>query len=311
MSGGKSYTDVLPSLNLAAEFGGSTFLRFGAAKVVARPDMEAMRAGFGSVSVATSGPKVGTPSASGGNPELEPWRATSFDLSLEKYFGKRSYVAVAAFEKKLQSTIYNQTDYAYNFAGLPNIGTAKSTIGEYTRPANGSGGTIQGGELSVALDGGLLHSSLDGFGLVGSFSDTHSNIPGQKTKNGERDLNKPMEGLSGQVTSLTAYYEKNGFQARIAQRYRSKFVAEVRATWIDTSLASIEAERITDMQIGYSFEKGAYKGLSILLQVNNLTNTPYRTMLGDDSGTANPIRMMPERYYTYGRQFLLGVTYKM
>jgi hypothetical protein len=34
-------------------------------------------------------------------------------------------------------------------------------------------------------------------------------------------------------------------------------------------------------------------------------------MLGDDSGTASPIRMMPERYYTYGRQFLLGVTYKM
>ena len=310
-SGGAGYTDVLPSLNLAGELGANTYLRFGAAKVVARPDMEAMRAGFGSISVATSGPKLGTPSASGGNPALEPWRATALDLSLEKYIGKRSYVSVAAFQKKLQSTIYNQTDYAYNFAGLPNIGTATTTVGEYSRPANGQGGNIQGTEMSAALDAGLLSPSLDGFGVIASVSNTHSNIPGQKTKNGERDLSKPLEGLSGTVTSLVGYYEKNGFQARIAQRYRSQFVAEVRATWIDTSLASIEAERITDMQVGYSFEQGTYKGLSILLQVNNLTNTPYRTMLGDDSGTASPIRMMPERYYTYGRQYLLGITYKM
>jgi iron complex outermembrane receptor protein len=310
-SGGASYTDVLPSLNLAGDLGSNTVLRFGAAKVVARPDMEAMRAGMGGISVATSGAKIGMPSASGGNPQLEPWRATSLDLSLEKYIGKRSYVSAAVFQKRLQSTIYNQTDYAYNFAGLPNIGTATTTIGEYSRPANGEGGIIQGTEVSLALDAGLMHDSLDGFGLIGSISNTRSDIPGQKNKNGTRDLAKPLEGLSGKVTSLTAYYEKNGFQARIAQRYRSQYVAEVRATWIDTSLATIEEERITDVQVGYSFEKGTYKGLSVLLQVNNLTDTPYRTMLGDDSTGSPPLRLMPEKYHTYGRQILLGVTYKM
>jgi iron complex outermembrane receptor protein len=86
-------------------------------------------------------------------------------------------------------------------------------------------------------------------------------------------------------------------------------VSEVRATWIDTSLATIEEETLTDLQFGYSFETGAYKGLSILLQVNNLNDTPYRTMLNDDS--VDPLkRLMPEKYHTYGRQTLLGVTYK-
>jgi iron complex outermembrane receptor protein len=308
-TGGKDYTDILPSLNLAADVAANTMVRFGAAQVAARPDMEAMRAGMGSVSIATTGAKAGMPSASGGNPELEPWRATALDLSVEKYFGKRSYVAAAVFQKRLHSTIYSQTDYAYNFAGLPNLGAATTSIGEYSRPANGTGGMIQGTEFSVALDGALLSPMLDGFGIIGSLSNTRSDVPGQKNKNGTRDLTKPMEGLSGQVRSLTAYYEKNGFQARIAQRYRSQFVSEVRATWIDTSLATIEEETLTDLQFGYSFETGAFKGLSILLQVNNLNDTPYRTMLNDDS--VDPIkRLMPEKYHTYGRQTLLGVTYK-
>ena len=310
MTGGTTYTDVLPSLNLAGDLGSNTMVRVGAAQVLARPDMEAMRAGFGSVSVIKEGPKLGTPTVSGGNPQLEPWRATALDVSVEKYFGKRSYIAAAAFHKTLKSTIYNQTDYAYNFTGLPNIETAKTVTGEFSRPANGEGGVVRGTELSVSLDGALLHPSLDGFGVVASMSDTSSNVAGQKSKNGERDLNKPMEGLSGKVTSLTAYYEKHGFQARIAQRFRSQFVAEVRGTWIDTSLSSIESERITDMQVGYSFETGSMKGLSILLQVNNLTDTPYMTRLNDDS--VDPIkRMMPEKYHTYGRQYLIGLTYKM
>jgi hypothetical protein len=34
-------------------------------------------------------------------------------------------------------------------------------------------------------------------------------------------------------------------------------------------------------------------------------------MLGDDSTGSPPLRLMPEKYHTYGRQILLGVTYKM
>ena len=141
-------------------------------------------------------------------------------------------------------------------------------------------------------------------------SDTDSNLPGT-ANNGTRSPARSLEGLSGKVTSLVAYYEKNGFQVRWAQRYRSTFVASVRGVWIDNSLAAIEAERITDLQFGYSFESGAMKGLSVLFQVNNLNDTPYRTSLADDSSTSTPLRMMPERYYTYGRKYLLGVSYKL
>ncbi len=310
MSFDKSYTDTLPSLNLAAEITKTTYLRLGAAKVLARPNLEDMRSGF-SASVATSGASLGKWSGSGGNPFLEPWRANAYDVSIEQYLGKRSYVSAAVFQKKLKNSIYVET-FDFDFGGFPNSTgvTPVSNIGTLTAPVNGKGGKIKGLELAAALDGGLITPALDGLGIIASYSDTDSNLPGT-ANNGQRSPDRSLEGLSGKVTSLVAYYEKNGFQVRWAQRYRSAFVASVRGVWIDNSLAAIEAERITDLQLGYSFESGAMKGLSVLFQVNNLNDTPYRTSLADDSSTSTPLRMMPERYYTYGRKYLLGVSYKL
>ena len=58
-------------------------VRFGAAKTLARPRIDDMRAS------ASAGVDTTTHqwSGNGGNPLLEPWRAKSVDLSVEKYFG--------------------------------------------------------------------------------------------------------------------------------------------------------------------------------------------------------------------------------
>ncbi len=44
-----------------------------------------------------------------------------------------------------------------------------------------------------------------------------------------------------------------------------------------------------DAQIGYTFpDSSALKGLGVLLQVNNLTDSPYRTRLGLDTAAPTP-----------------------
>lgn len=310
MQFGKSYTDVLPSLNLVGELGQGTLLRFGLAKEMARPNVDDMRAGFTAAVSTNDQVPNGFWSGSGGNPFLEPWRARSTDLSLEKYFGKRSYVGLAGFYKKLKSSIYVD-DFLFDFTGFPNSSdkTPDTPIGHLSAPVNGKGGHISGYELSGALEGGLLSPTLDGFGVVASYSHTTSDLPGT-ANDGKADLKRPLEGLSGNVYSLQFYYEQYGWQFRVATRYRAKFVAEVRGVWIDKSLAAIDAEHITDLQVGYSWDSGALKGLSLLLQVNNMGNTPYKTSIADDSSSATPLRMMPERYIEYGRRYLLGATYK-
>jgi iron complex outermembrane receptor protein len=305
IAGGKSYTDVLPSLNLAAEMRPDLIARFGAAQTVARPRMEDMRAGFKGISL---DPVTGYWSASGGNPGLEPWRADSVDLSLEKYLGKRSYVAGAVFHKHLKNFIYNQT-IPYDFTGFPSPTGQPPVNGNYQgvldAPTNGNGGMVAGTELSASLDAGLFSKTLDGLGLIVSVSRTRSNLhEGNNTDNA-------LEGLSGTVSNMTVYYERSGFSARISGRHRSAFESATRGVFYSPTTSKIEAETVVDAQIGYTFESGPLKGLGLLFQVTNLTDEPYRTRVSSSTPTVVPKSTLPERYTTYGRQYLFGVNYKL
>ena len=122
VSGGATYSDVLPSLNLVVDLQQDLLLRFGLGKTMARPRMDDMRAGADQPALAEilSNPGFGTWSANGGgNPEIKPWRAKSVDLSLEKYFQQRSYVAIGGFLKKLDTFIYERTT-TRDFSGFTN-----------------------------------------------------------------------------------------------------------------------------------------------------------------------------------------------
>ncbi len=186
--GGATYNDVLPSLNLVFELRQDLILRFGLGKTMARPRMDDMRAGIDqpALTAITQGSTIGKWSANGGGrPDLKPWRADSVDLSLEKYFKKRSYVAVAGFLKKLHTFIYERT-IAFDFTGFPNYNSALTpgcgpsepgcnpNIGTFSSQNNGSGGKVYGVEFSTSLDGSLFSPALDGIGLILSESNTRN-----------------------------------------------------------------------------------------------------------------------------------------
>ncbi len=298
-TGGTSYTDVLPSLNLIGDLGKQTLMRLGIAKQVARPNLADMRAGTTASVSDVDHQWYG----SGGNQELKPWRANAFDLSLEKYFSKSSYAAVAGFYKQITSGIITK-DVQYDFSHFTNPSAIKpiSNLGTMTTPTNTNGGFVKGLELSGSLGGELLSNSLDGFGLLGSYSSTSSNLPGTDATGAA--TNTTLDGLSGDVWGLTAYYEKSGFQARIAQRYRSGFDA-TRHNAFKYVVDTIRPEKITDFQIGYEMQSGQFKGLGVLFQVNNMFNTPYVTTQTVDGITAL------KEFHQYGRQMLLGLSYKL
>lgn len=302
-SGGTSYTDVLPNLNLAADLTANTKLRFGFAKVMARPNMEDMRAGFAGINVSTTEPHLW--SANGGNPKLEPWRADATDLSLEHYIDKRSYVAFAAFHRNIKNFVYSQA-IDFDFTGFPNptAFTPYSNIGTLSTQSNGKGGMIAGTEVSGVLDGSLIAKSLDGIGVQLGFSKTRSSL------HEGNDLTKPLDGMSGIVSNFTVYYERDNFSARVGSRHRSPFVTTVRGTFGENVPSMISSETVLDAQFGYSFESGPFKGLSLTLQVNNLTDEPYRTRVGVSTGSVDPTATLPERYTSYGRQVLIGGSYK-
>ena len=321
-TGGASYSNVLPSLNLVADLPRNTIVRFGLAETSARPNIIDMRAGTSTpVLEIKPGPDQGKWStAYAGNPELKPWRAASIDLSVEKYFGKRSYVSLAAYRKNLLSYITYGVSARDN-SGLPIPAAAPAGIvvqkfGPVFQPLNGNGGKVEGQEFAASFEGALLTKWLDGFGVVVSTTKIRSSIADQKVDQNSGKIiageKTSLNGLSGRSTNTTFYYENDGFSARVSQRYRSAFTATTRDIFLRSTSRSQGTDKVLDLQFGYNFnDAGTFKGLSLLLQVNNLKDAPttsYKTPGNAD--VPDPTQLIPNYTYQFGRQILAGLNYK-
>jgi TonB-dependent receptor len=309
---GKEYDDVLPMLNFAFMLPGDQAVRVGLARELARARMDQLK-GSNEIGYASS---TGEPGGSGGTPLLDPWRANAFDLSYEKYLGSGAYLSAAAFYKDLKTYIYNQTDVNYDFSELlaalpPDYfpdGVVPATTGKFTRPLNGKGGNLKGIELATSLTGDLIGDAFSGFGMILSYAHTESSItiedpPGNNFVTGNNLGTIPLPGLSEDVWSATLYYESAGFSARVGTRSRSKYIGEVTNFANDRALKYVKGDQITDAQIGYEFGPGRLQGLSILFQVNNLTDEPYIAYAVTET--------RQQDFQEYGRQILLGVNYRL
>jgi iron complex outermembrane recepter protein len=310
---GKTYNDVLPSANLAFGFPSNQKLRVGLARELVRARMDQLDVSY-DYSFSTGGNF--TPSATGGNAKLAPWRANAFDLSYEKYFENKAILSAAVFYKKLVSYIYDISQN-YDFTALngaaspfyscgnpPVLGSCKDVpSGQFTTPQNGTGGRVDGVELAFSVPGELFWDALEGFGASGSISQTASSIaiPGQVA--GSPAQNIALPGLSKTVWQATVYYERAGFSARLATTYRSNYIGEITDFAGDRALEYVRHEQISAFQTGYDFQQGLLKGFGVVFQVDNLTNTPFI----DYAAVQSRVR----DYETYGRVFFLGARYKL
>ncbi len=304
LSGDASYTHYLPSMNLSFRFPADQVLRVAAGKQMMRPRMDEMRA---SSNITYNGTREspngvdGTFERSSGNPLLEPTEANAYDLSYEKYFGgNRGYVSVAYFYKDLKTYIYDG-DVPFDIRDTPvpidEFPPGLDPIGWSRQPINGEGGTIEGLELAISIPFDLLWAPLEGFGIQGHYSDTTSEIQPEGPGNPQ-----PLPGLSKYVSNATIYYERYGFSARASRRTRSRFVGEVQGFGGDRTLNQFDGEAVVDAQVGYTFQSGPLQDLSIMLQVNNITDEPFRRI--------NNFSEQPAEFTEYGRTYLLGVNYR-
>ena len=318
-SGGDNQSQFLPSLNLALGMAHEQYVRFAAAKQMARPRMDWMRASY-DVGISTTGcqgndvpdpPNVAQWCGGGGNPQLKPWLANAYDLSYEMYFtadsGAKGYVSAAYFFKQLTSYVF-EASVPHDFAGepVPPIAPGQilgptypaSTLGYLKQPYNGEGGLLRGLELTVSVPFEILWAPLEGFGIQATYSDTDSTItpfgPGST---------QALPGLSRYVSNTTLYYERAGFSIRYSSRTRSKFVGETRGFGGDNGFISFNGEKVQDAQINYNFTDGMFKGLALYLNMSNIGDEPFTSADSTDSSAR------PRAYFEYGRTTLLGFSY--
>ncbi len=314
VTGGATYTDVAPSMNLNFTVADQTFIRFSVARQIARPRMFDMRAsrGFGfDPAKATSTSLANSPwSGDGGNPALRPWKSDSIDLAVDKYFkDNKGYVSFALFTKKLLTYIYEQ-GILQDFSGYPITGSVSPSLrqGTVTSPYNGNGGSVKGAEFTLSLPSELLSPDIKGFGMVFGGAYTASSVKPW----GPNGPDSPISGLSRKVANITFYYERKGFSARISEWYRSEYRAYITNFGAPNfkgdvnpggGFATAQAEKNLSAQISYALQSGPAKGMTFFLQAYNLNDSPLKTFNNGD-----PRQVI--NFQKYGASYSLGASYK-
>jgi iron complex outermembrane recepter protein len=307
----RNYTDVLPSFNFVLDLTDTQKVRFGAARVVSPTDLYQLGEG-NSYNFTRSTTRVqpnGTVggfffvNGNAGNPNLDPYRASQFNLSYENYFAPGALVAVAPFYKQVDSFVEIQNIPTFvkdDFGG---------TTGNITEPVNAGQGRIYGLEFSTqyAFDSSIA-PWLTGLGVAANYTYSQSQTNSQTTSF-SHDAGIP--GVALNAATGTVYYERYGFSARTSYSWRSKSVNDslVGATFPIPDAQAKSGELIgqvyqapygqLDAQVGYDFNKH----VGVFLSAQNLTNSAQHTYLQWQN--------LPFTYDDSGSRYFLGVKGKL
>lgn len=211
-------TDFLPSVVAKFTFDNGLIARFGYAKVLSYPSTASLNNGvaLNNDAVFQGGVQTQPGSGNGGSPDLNPYKATQFDASLEYYFGNEALISVGAFYKDVGSFVvstltperYNNIDYVIR------------------RATNGENGKVKGIEILYQQPFTFLPAPFDGFGALATYSYIDSKTP-IKDSNGH---SVTFPGLSKNNINLVAYYEKGPINFRVAYNWRDAYFVTLNGT---------------------------------------------------------------------------------
>ena len=306
-----TYNDVLPALNVVAEFTKDFQVRASAAKVMSRAGLGSLNPGS-SVSIAGNNKSVTT-----GNPGLDPIRGKAYDLGAEWYFAKESLLSAAVFYKKIDSFVETSKTLT-NFAasGLPTsqavaaCAAAKSDAATcldswtISVPVNTPGGDIKGAEVSYQQPFSFLPGWLSSFGTIVNYTYVSSTIKYVDTNSvpqagvPQQYVENTLINLSKNAANATLYYDNGTWSARVSGSYRSPYLTSVPGG----NLNDVEGTKQT-INIDFASSWNITEQLQVTLEGLNLTNQFQYQYVDSVANRMN-------YYHQQGRDFLLGARYK-
>lgn len=315
-----SYQDVLPSLNLAWDVAENVVLRFGAAKTMARPTLAYL-------SPSVSGGPTGyfddgrVFSINLGNPKLDPFRSTNYDLSAEWYFAEGALLSAAVFYKDIESYVQRTRllstwgDMGYSLDLLP-AGFSADTLFNVQSYYNTPGGPLKGYELTYQQPFTFLPGIWSKFGIQLNYTHVESSIKYMFSTAANSNASvtttftdNDLVNLSPNSYNATLYYDDGSFSARVSTSYRDGYIGEILSrenVWdldgnqlTTADVTGKHSVRNVDFNMSYRLSKK----LSLTFEAINLLDTPDRRYV--DSSL-----QLADRYTVTGRQYYLGARYK-
>jgi TonB-dependent receptor len=276
VSAGNSFTDVLPSLNLAFDVREDFKIRGAVYKAIARPNMEEMRSGR--TFTAQSGEAVSVPaalaSASGGNPALEPLRSWNYDLSFEWYPDPYTLVSVAPYYKELKAAFTVSTNNTNPETVL--VDGVGYTVNVAQLANSPQKSWLRGFEINAQHSFRELPGLLQGLGTQLSYSHAQSNynFPDPSAVDPAHPLDlftnpAGIVGLSRYIYNATVYWSNERLEVRTAYRYRSLYFKPVEPTG-SAANRYVDNGGFLDASIRYNI----IRNTDVMAQVTNITNQP-------------------------------------
>ncbi len=287
------YGNNLPSANLALSLQDDLILRFGAAKVMSRPSLGNLTPG---VTVSVSG---SSRTVTSGNPLLDPYKATTFDTSLEWYFGERSLLSGALFYKDISSYV-QQLKYteAFKDSGLPPsllVGTGASPDDDFnfSVPLNAPAGKLKGYEVNYQQGFTFLPGFLSYFGTQLNYTHVQSNLDYLNTS-GAVLITAPLVGLSPNSYNATLYWDNTVFSARVSLAHRDGYLTTVPGR-NNNDVEGTKGTSNVDMSASWNYNSWLSFSFSAI-NLTNEANDQYVGAVGDRSVV----------YTKTGREYYVG-----
>ncbi|WP_068544447.1 TonB-dependent receptor [Thalassotalea crassostreae] len=265
------YEEVLPSMNLKLEVREDVDVRLSLSKTITRPELNKIGVDVGYNTRPTQGGFFG---ASGGNPYLEPYTATNFDIAANWYVNESSYLGITYMHKDIEDFIVTAEK--------------ETVISGYdfleTRPFNLDDASISSVEVATNIVFDFLPGAFSGLGVQMNYTFVDDDDAFVETDS----YSFGIDGLSD-TGNFILFYEYQAVQVRASYNWREKYLWGFEYEEYTTDYGQWDASASYDINDNFTiFAEGV-----------NLTEESVSNYQGSENRIID--------YTYYGRRFSLGV----
>ena len=226
-----------------------------------------------------------------GNPDLLPYEADNYDMSLEWYPSDSSVISLAWFRKDIDNIIVKDEQVIDGGFYLgADYGVDELTV---RTVKNADTAEVSGYEFNLQHQFSGLPSPLNGLGASYSYTDIDATF-----YDSNLGVNRKLEGQPEEIQSLTLFFENYGFYAGLTYNYNASFLTDLNS--LENSSDDIDQGEFGRWDFRASY--AATDNLSVYLDINNLNNEPTTEFQGGNE------RMNTEYEYV-GSTYYFGATY--
>ena len=267
-----SYSNVLPNINAVWNLRTDILLRGAIAVVISRPAFNQLTAGYNI--------NLGAMTATTGDPGLDPYEATQFDLAAEWYFAEGAVLAGSLFYKDVDSFIETRQEeqtipgvFQSDDDTTPDVDESlELQLLAVTFPVQGRGASVRGFEFAyqqnfLFLPGPLRHT---GALFNYTYADSSTGI------SDPQGVGLQLEGMARNNSNLVLFYDDGSIQARIAYNYLGRYL--VRTQGLGDLPVYRDSQGRLDLSLSYTFTRWP---LSFSLEAINITDEPVYDYAGE------------------------------